>query len=128
MVFHVMKYRNDHAVEVAQAVVVMTTKIRFCAIGNGITEEDPCRICNSPKRDQSSICIVEDAADIYTFAKTNAFQGVYHVLGGVLSPLAGLGPEDINLDSLMDRTQSGYEFITATNPTNAGDDTSLSIA
>ena len=92
MVFHVLKSPNDHAVELAQAVMDMKTKIRFCSICNGITEEDPCRICTNPKRDQSSICIVEDAADIYTFEKTNAFQGLYHVLGGVLSPLDGIGP------------------------------------
>ena len=128
MVFHVLKAPNDHAVELAQAVMDMKTKIRFCSICNGITEEDPCRICTNPKRDQSSICIVEDAADIYTFEKTNAFQGVYHVLGGVLSPLDGIGPEDLNLDSLLDRTQSGYEVIIATNPTIEGEATSLYIA
>jgi recombination protein RecR len=128
MVFHVLKSPNDHAVELAQAVMDMKTKIRFCSICNGITEEDPCKICTNPKRDQSSICIVEDAADIYTFEKTNAFQGVYHVLGGVLSPLDGIGPEDLNLDSLMDRTQSGYEVIIATNPTIEGEATSLYIA
>ena len=128
MVFHVLKSPNDHAVELAQAVIDMKTKIRFCSICNGITEEDPCRICTNPKRDQSSICIVEDAADIYTFEKTNAFQGLYHVLGGVLSPLDGIGPEDLNLDGLVDRTQSGYEIIIATNPTIEGEATSLYIA
>jgi len=69
MVFHVLKSPNDHAVELAQAVMDMKTKIRFCSICNGITEEDPCKICTNPKRDQSSICIVEEAADIYTFEK-----------------------------------------------------------
>jgi len=128
MVFHVLKSPNDHAVELAQAVMDMKTKIRFCSICNGITEEDPCKICTNPKRDQSSICIVEDAADIYTFEKTNAFQGLYHVLGGVLSPLDGIGPEDLNLDALVDRAQSGYEIIIATNPTIEGEATSLYIA
>ena len=121
MVFHVLKSPDDHAVELAQAVMDMKTKIRFCSICNGITEEDPCKICTNPKRDQSSICIVEDAADIYTFEKTNAFQGLYHVLGGV-------GPEDLNLDALVDRAQSGYEIIIATNPTIEGEATSLYIA
>ena len=128
MVFHVLKSPNDHAVELAQAVMDMKTKIRFCSICNGITEEDPCRICTNPKRDQSCICIVEDAADIYTFEKTNAFQGLYHVLGGVLSPLDGIGPEDLNMDGLVNRTQSGYEIIIATNPTIEGEATSLYIA
>ena len=128
MVFHVLKSPNDQAVELAQAIMDMKTKIRSCSICNGITEEDPCIICTNPKRDQSSICIVEDAADIYTFEKTNAFQGLYHVLGGVLSPLDGIGPEDLNLDALVDRTQSGYEIIIATNPTIEGETTSLYIA
>ncbi|MBC8346692.1 MAG: recombination protein RecR [Candidatus Marinimicrobia bacterium] len=128
MVFHVLKSPNDHAVELAEAVMDMKTKIRFCAICNGITEEDPCRICTNPKRDQSSICIVEDAADIYTFEKTNAFQGVYHVLGGILSPLDGIGPEDLNLNSLIDRVKPGNEVIIATNPTIEGEATSLYIA
>ena len=128
MVFHVLKSPNDQAVELAQAVMDMKKKIRFCSICNGITEEDPCKICTNPKRDQSSICIVEEAADIYTFEKTNAFQGLYHVLGGVLSPLDGIGPEDLNLDALVDRAQSGYEIIIATNPTIEGEATSLYIA
>ena len=128
MVFHLLKSSNDHSVELAQAVMDMKTKIRFCSICNGITEEDPCRICTNPKRDQSCICIVEDAADIYTFEKTNAFQGLYHVLGGVLSPLDGIGPEDLNMDGLVNRTQSGYEIIIATNPTIEGEATSLYIA
>ncbi len=128
MAFHVLKSPNDQAVHLAEAVMDMKTKIQFCSVCKGITEEDPCRICDDPKRDQASICIVEDAADIYSFEKTNVFQGVYHVLGGVLSPLDGIGPDDLNFTQLLERTKPGYEVIIATNPSIEGEATSLYIA
>ncbi|MGY8781331.1 MAG: recombination mediator RecR [Fidelibacterota bacterium] len=127
MAFFVLKSTNEQAVQLAQATMDMKTKIKFCSICFGITEDDPCQICDDPRRDQSSICIVEEAADIYTFEKTNSFQGVYHVLGGVLSPLDGIGPDDLKINQLLDRTQSGYEVIIATNPSIEGEATSLYI-
>ena len=127
MAFYVLKSPNEQAVQLAQSVMDMKTKIKFCSICFGITEEDPCQICDNPKRDQSSICIVEDAADVYTFEKTNFFQGVYHVLGGVLSPLDGIGPDDLKINQLIDRTQPGDEVIIATNPSIEGEATSLYI-
>ncbi len=128
MAFHVLKSPNDQAVQLAQSVMDMKTKIQFCSVCNGITEDDPCGICTDPKRDQSSICIVEDAADVYTFEKTNAFQGVYHVLGGVLSPLDGIGPDDLHINGLIDRAKPGTEVVIATNPSIEGEATSLYIA
>jgi len=127
MAFYVLKSPNEQAVQLAQSVMDMKTKIKFCSICFGITEEDPCQICDNPKRDQSSICIVEDAADVYTFEKTNVFQGVYHVLGGVLSPLDGIGPDDLKINQLIDRTQPGDEVIIATNPSIEGEATSVYI-
>ena len=128
MAFHVLKAPNDQAVQLSQSVMDMKTKIKFCSVCNGITEEYSCTICLDPKRDQKSICIVEDSADIYTFEKTNAFQGVYHVLGGVLSPLDGIGPEDLNIKSLLSRIEPGCEVVLATNPSIEGEATSLYIA
>lgn len=128
MAFHVLKSRNEEAVQLAQSVMNMKTKIQFCSVCHGITEDDPCGICTNPKRDQSSICIVEDAADVYTFEKTNAFQGVYHVLGGVLSPLDGIGPDDLHINGLIDRAKQGTEVVIATNPSIEGEATSLYIA
>lgn len=127
MAFFVLKSPNEQAVQLAQATMDMKTKIKFCSICFGITEDDPCQICDDPRRDQSTICIVEEAADIYTFEKTNSFQGVYHVLGGVLSPLDGIGPDDLKINQLLDRTESGYEVIIATNPSIEGEATSLYI-
>ena len=128
MAFHVLKSPNDQAVQLAQSVMDMKTKIQFCSVCHGITEEDPCGICTDPKRDQSSICIVEDAADVYTFEKSNVFQGVYHVLGGVLSPLDGIGPDDLQIDSLMERVKSATELIIATNASIEGEATILYIS
>lgn len=128
MAFHVLKSPNDQAVQLAQSVMDMKTKIQFCSVCHGITEEDSCGICTDPKRDQSSICIVEDAADVYTFEKSNAFQGVYHVLGGVLSPLDGIGPDDLHINGLIDRAKPGTEVVIATNPSIEGEATSLYIA
>ena len=128
MAFQVLKSPNEQAVQLAQSVMDMKTKIQFCCVCHGITEDDPCGICTNPKRDQSSICIVEDAADVYTFEKTNAFQGVYHVLGGVLSPLDGIGPDDLHINGLIDRAKQGTEVVIATNPSIEGEATSLYIA
>ena len=101
MTFYLLNAQNNQAMDLAEAVINMKAKVQLCSECSGITEKDPCWICANPKRDHTSICIVEDAADIYSVEKTNAFQGVYHVLGGVLSPLDGIGPDDLNIKSLV---------------------------
>ncbi len=104
------------------------SKTDSCTICGAITETDPCGICNDSKRDDYLICIVEDAQDIYAFEKTNSFRGKYHVLGGVISPLDGIGPDDLNLEKLYDRIESGTEIVLATNPSVEGDTTALYLA
>ena len=128
MAFHVLRSSSNIASQLSESVINMKSKIRFCSVCNGITENDPCNICSNPKRDESSICIVEQASDVYTFEKTNSYHGVYHVLGGVLSPLDGVGPDDLALDSLISRVKPGYEIVIATNPSIEGEATSLYIA
>ena len=128
MAFHVLRSSSNIASQLSESVINMKSKIRFCSVCNGITENDPCNICSNPKRDESSICIVEQASDVYTFEKTNSYHGVYHVLGGVLSPLDGVGPDDIALESLISRVKPGYEIVIATNPSIEGEATSLYIA
>ena len=128
MAFHVLRSSSNIASQLSESVINMKSKIRFCSVCNGITENDPCNICSNPKRDESSICIVEQASDVYTFEKTNSYHGVYHVLGGVLSPLDGVGPDDLALESLISRVKPGYEIVIATNPTIEGEATSLYIA
>ena len=85
-------------------------------------------ICSNPSRDDSKICVVENAADIYTFEKTNVFKGLYHVLGGVLSPLDGIGPDQLQISSLLDRVKPNDEVLVATNATIEGEATCLYIA
>ena len=128
MAFHVLRSSSNIASQLSESVINMKSKIRFCSICNGITENDPCNICSNPKRDESSICIVEQASDVYTFEKTNSYHGVYHVLGGVLSPLDGIGPDDLAIESLISRVKPGYEIVIATNPSIEGEATSLYIA
>ena len=128
MAFHVLRSSSNVASQLSESVINMKSKIRFCSVCNGITENDPCNICSNPKRDESSICIVEQASDVYTFEKTNSYHGVYHVLGGVLSPLDGIGPDDLAIESLISRVKPGYEIVIATNPSIEGEATSLYIA
>ena len=128
MAFHVLRSSSNIASQLSESVINMKSKIRFCSVCNGITENDPCNICSNPKRDESSICIVEQASDVYTFEKINSYHGVYHVLGGVLSPLDGVGPDDLAIESLISRVKPGYEIVIATNPSIEGEATSLYIA
>ena len=128
MAFHVLKSSSNIAIQLSESVLNMKSKIRFCSICNGITENDPCNICSNPKRDESSICIVEQASDVYTFEKTNSYHGVYHVLGGVLSPLDGIGPDDLSIKGLISRVKPGDEIVIATNPSIEVEATSLYIA
>ena len=128
MTFNVLKSSTEEASTLAKAIIDMKSKIKFCNICHGITEENPCLICKDVKRDPSLICVIEDPADIYTLEKNRIFNGLYHVLGGLLSPLDGIGPEDINIATLINRLKPGYEVIIATNSSIEGETTSLYIA
>ena len=128
MTFNVLKSSTEDASTLAKAIIDMKSKIKFCNICHGITEENPCLICKDVKRDPSLICVIEDPADIYTLEKNRIFNGLYHVLGGLLSPLDGIGPEDINIATLINRLKPGYEVIIATNSSIEGETTSLYIA
>jgi len=128
MTFNVLKSSTEEASTLSKAIIDMKSKIKFCNICHGITEENPCLICKDVKRDPSLICVIEDPADIYTLEKNRIFNGLYHVLGGLLSPLDGIGPEDININTLINRLKPGYEVIIATNSSIEGETTSLYIA
>ena len=127
MAFYVMKYDRSEAAELAESIMNVKTKIKFCTICGGITENDPCSICTDPKRNQDMICVVEDSQDIFVFERSSSYRGVYHVLGGILSPLDGIGPDDLNLKKLIDRVKENTEVILATNPSIEGDTTALYI-
>ncbi len=127
MAFYVLKSDNQYAVQLAEAVMNVKSKILTCSMCGGITVEDPCTICSDSKRQDDLLCIVEESSDIYAFEKTNSFRGKYHVLGGVLSPLDGIGPDDLKIDNLMSRVTDGMEVILATNPSIEGEATALYI-
>ena len=128
MAFYVLNSTNNLADELSHAIQSLKSKIRFCEKCHGIREDVLCQICSDTKRDSTSICVVENPADIYTFEKTNVFKGLYHVLGGVLSPLDGIGPDDLNINSLIERVNTDDEILVATNATIEGEATCLYLA
>ena len=128
MAFYVLNSTNNLADELSHAIQSLKSKIRFCEKCHGISEDVLCQICSDPRRDSASICVVENPADIYTFEKKNIFKGLYHVLGGVLSPLDGIGPDDLNINSLIERVNTDDEILVATNATIEGEATCLYLA
>ena len=128
MAFYILNSSNNLSNDLSQAILSLKSKIRFCEKCFGISEENLCLVCSNPRRDNTSICVVEHPADIYTFEKTNVFKGLYHVLGGVLSPLDGVGPDDLNINSLIKRVNANDEILVATNATIEGEATCLYLA
>jgi recombination protein RecR len=128
MAFHILKDSKKNAQSLADAVQDVKSSISACSICGGITEDDPCIICSDPKRNNSLICVVGVPSDIFAFERTSGFNGVYHVLGGVLSPLDGIGPDDLNIDSLVKRVKLDDEIVLALNPSIEGDTTCLYIS
>ena len=130
MAFHVLDLTDEQAKEFADAIIDAHTKIHHCELCHNLTENDLCPICASNNRDHSTVCVVEEPRDVLAFEKTREFQGVYHVLHGVISPMNGNGPEQLTIKSLVERATSGEitEIIMATNPTIEGDTTAMYIS
>lgn len=128
LTYHLLKRPPVEVGRLARALDAIATRIRACSRCGNLTEIDPCALCVSPRRDASAICVVEEASDIGAIERTGEFQGLYHVLGGRLSPLEGLGPDELNIASLLARLQNGTavrEVIVATNPSVEGEATAL---
>jgi recombination protein RecR len=130
MAFFVLKQRNEEAETMAQAILDVKNKVHYCSICFNITEEDPCFLCRDEKRDRSMICVVEEANDVVPLEKTSQFRGLYHVLGGVLSPLDGVGPDDLKIKELLSRLKGKEvkEVIIATNPSTEGEATPIYLS
>lgn len=124
---HVLKSDPISISEFANALIEVKDKITFCIECNNFAESEKCEICINPKRDHQVICVVEECSDIFLFENTG-FRGMYQVLGGVLSPLDGIGPDELNLKSLMGRLKDVNEIIVATNTSVEGDATALYLA
>ena len=123
---YVLKSNQKEIEDLAQALVDVKSKINTCESCHNISEMKLCEICMEEKRDNSIICICEEPSDIYLIEKTG-FNGIYHVLGGLLSPLDGIGPDDINIDTLIDRAKTASELIIAIDASIEGDATALYI-
>ncbi len=128
LTFFILKNDNDKVLDLSKALVNIKEKIKHCSICFGITENDPCTICEDMSRNENLLCVVENAHDIIVFEKTNGFKGKYHVLGGALSPLDGIGPDDLNVTELIQRIKPEMEIILAMNPNVEGETTSLYLA
>src|SRR5207253_3339605 len=130
LAYHILKRSAAEAESLAAAILEVKTKIFRCSICNNMTDVEPCAICTDPRRDPAVICVVEEAFNIQTIESTRDFKGVFHVLLGALSPLKGVGPQDIDVAGLLKRVQAGgvREVIVATNPNVEGEATALYIA
>ncbi|HTL95357.1 MAG TPA: recombination mediator RecR [Gemmatimonadaceae bacterium] len=129
LTYHLLKQNPEQSRRLAGALEALVARVRRCSVCNNLTEQDPCALCTDPRRDQAILCVVEDASDIGAIERAGEFRGLYHVLGGRLSPLDGVGPEDLAVQSLVDRLSAGSvrEVILATNPSMEGEATALYV-
>lgn len=130
MAFNILDMDDKDAFAIAQAIIDAKTLMKYCSICGNLTDTDPCAICSDKDRDQSVICVVESPKEVAAMERIREFHGLYHVLHGAISPLEGIGPEDINLKSLIVRLQENdvKEIILATNPNIEGEATAMYIA
>jgi len=130
LAFYMLSMTSEDAEALAAAILEAKRRIRSCSICGNITEADPCAICTSPRRDRSVICVVETARDLAAMERTREFSGLYHVLQGAISPLDGIGPDDLRIAELLQRISTGEvrEVIVATNPRVEGEATALYLS
>lgn len=127
IVFFLLKLSRSDILKLSQSLVEMKEKVRFCTECFGLTEEDVCYICRDESRNRKKICVVEEASDIVIIEKTGEYRGLYHVLGGLLSPIENIGPEEIRIPKLLERVKANNidEIIIALNPTVEGESTAV---
>ena len=128
--FFILSIPRDDAVELARAIVEVKDKVRFCSTCFNISEGESCSICADARRDETVICVVEEPRDVIAIERSGRFRGTYHVLGGAISPIDGVGPEELRFRELVERLRSGKvtELIAATNPNAEGEATALYMA
>ena len=128
LAFHVLRSSADDAEALATAIRELKLHLRLCSICNNITDVDPCSYCTSPTRDHRVVCVIEEPTNIATIEKTRSYTGVYHVLHGTLSPIGGVGPEQLRIANLLTRVAEVDEVILATSPTTEGEATAGYLA
>ena len=130
LAFHMLNLKEEDTNEFINSIIEAKKNLKYCSKCFNITDSDPCPICSSPKRDQSTICVVEDVKDVVAMEKTHEFKAVYHVLHGSISPMNGIGPEDIKIKELLERLKDVdvKEIIIATNPRVEGEATAIYLS
>jgi recombination protein RecR len=130
LAFHLLRVPRDEAQALAAAIDEVKERVRFCSECGNLTEEERCEICRDERRDRTLVCVVEQPADLVSLERTHEYRGLYHVLGGALSPLDGIDPEDLRMDELFRRVESDgvVEVVLATNPNTTGEATASFIA
>ncbi len=130
LAFYILNSTDEETKQFVNSIIDAKKNLKYCSKCFNISDTDPCPICNNPKRDQSSICVVEDVRDIVAMEKTHEFKGVYHVLHGSISPMNGVGPDDIKIKELLSRLMNGQvkEVILATNPRVEGEATAMYLS
>jgi recombination protein RecR len=129
LAYHVLKMDKSQAAALAQAIVEAKERVSYCSVCFDLTDTDPCQLCRSEERDRSVVCVVEDPKDVTAMERTREFKGLYHVLHGSLSPLEGVGPDDLKVKELLARVNQGLrEIIMATNPNVEGEATAMYLA
>jgi recombination protein RecR len=129
LAFHILRASDDEAIALADAIREVKEKVGLCEVCFNLAEGSRCRICEDERRDRSLICVVEEPADVIPIERTGEYHGVYHVLGGALSPIDGIDPEDLKIAELGERLNGEVkEIVLATNPTTTGEATALHIA
>lgn len=128
--FHLLAADPDEVRRLASALVEVKNKVRFCSVCGNVAEDEQCRVCQDPRRDPSIVCVVEEPKDVVAIERTREFRGRYHVLGGAISPIDGVGPDDLRLRELMMRLADGTvtEIIIATDPNLEGEATATYLA
>jgi recombination protein RecR len=130
LVFHLLNRPRHEAQALAEAIVAVKDRVRFCSTCFSLTEDDPCSICADERRDARTVCVVAEAKDVYAIERTGAFKGRYHVLGGLISPMDGIGPSQLRVKELVERIgqEDSREIILATNPNAEGEATALYVS
>jgi recombination protein RecR len=130
LTFHLLSATPDDALELARAIEDVKSRVRFCRECGNLTEEELCEVCSDARRDRTVICVVEQPVDVVSLERTHEYRGLYHVLGGALSPLDGVEPSDLRIGALLARVEQGgvEEIVLATNPTMTGEATAAYIA
>lgn len=130
LAFHILSIPENKAESLAKAIINAKQNIVYCSVCGNLTDTDPCKICSAANRDRSIICVVEDPRDVFAMEKTREYKGLYHILHGAISPMEGIGPDDIRIKELLERIRKEKikEIILATNPNIEGEATAMYIA